>query len=116
MKNYYYTTSNNFTNKQLIMPGKKKYVQHTNNDKRYKRCNRVAMTECPFCCQNSLVEKKSGPMVWAECNNCGVSGFDERIRDNHLVDRYELLSTIVDANEEEEEEEEEEDEEESDYD
>ena len=73
--------------------------EHTKNDRRYKRSNRVAMTDCPLCGDsNSLLEKNSGGYVWAECRTCNCSGYDERIQDNHLVENVDLVSTLIDAN------------------
>lgn len=90
------------------MPGKRKKNNtwpsknkaHTKNDKRYKRSNRVQMTDCPICGSRSLVEKKSGKYVWAECRSCQSSGYDARFEDNHLIEAVDIQSTIIDANDE----------------
>lgn len=70
---------------------------HTRKDQRYTRANRVAMTKCPICTATSLKEVKCGGFVWASCTSCGESGESEQIRDNHLMDVCDVVSTITDA-------------------
>lgn len=75
----------------------KKRKEHTRNDQRYARRNRVAMNNCPICTSMSLKEMSNQNFVWAECTSCGNSGENEKIADNHLVADCDIVCTLTDS-------------------
>ena len=81
-----------------------KRVAHTPYDMRFTLQNKVKMNKCPFCTQHKLQVKPNskiaiGTWVWTECSGCELSGEEEKIKVNHLTGWQDVLSTLIDANE-----------------
>ena len=75
----------------------RKVYTNIKNDRRFKRSNHLLDFSCPGCTNSSLKEKKVDNYIWCYCNNCGVSGESNKIKDNHLVAACDIYCTLVDT-------------------
>jgi len=61
------------------------------------RSKQIKKFKCPGCGSFSLREVKKNKKVWAECNNCLLSGQSNELSDNYLMEGCDIYFMLVDS-------------------